>query len=58
MEKPSVCISGYRMPPPKGCPLSVYDLMVKCWEAEPKDRPHFVQLHADLNTIRTQARNN
>ena len=23
--------SGYRLPPPPGCPRSIYRMMVKCW---------------------------
>ena len=23
--------SGYRLPPPPGCPLLVYQLMIQCW---------------------------
>ena len=25
--------SGYRLPPPPGCPRKIYDLMIKCWWA-------------------------
>ena len=23
--------TGYRLPPPPGCPKAIYDVMIKCW---------------------------
>ena len=23
--------SGYRLPPPSGCPRAIYRMMIKCW---------------------------
>ena len=33
--------SGYRMPQPAKCPQGLYDLMLKCWQAEPGNRLRF-----------------
>eukprot|EP00731_Ephydatia_muelleri_P017701 Em0010g799a len=33
--------SGYRMPPPPGCPKEVHSIMNRCWMYEPEDRPNF-----------------
>ncbi|XP_047137660.1 ephrin type-A receptor 3-like isoform X1 [Hydra vulgaris] len=33
--------SGYRLPPPMGCPRVVHDLMLNCWEKERSKRPLF-----------------
>lgn len=41
--------SGYRMQRPEGCPPPVYDMMRKCWEWAPEDRPSFKELSATLN---------
>ncbi|KAK2171480.1 hypothetical protein NP493_1060g01042 [Ridgeia piscesae] len=44
---------GYRMPAPDGTPDACYSLMVKCWEYEPRDRPHFDVIYRELQQIRT-----
>uniref|UniRef100_A0AC11C816 Discoidin domain receptor tyrosine kinase 1 n=1 Tax=Ovis aries TaxID=9940 RepID=A0AC11C816_SHEEP len=33
---------------PPACPLSLYDLMLRCWSREPEQRPPFSQLHRFL----------
>uniref|UniRef100_A0A3B3DM12 Tyrosine-protein kinase n=1 Tax=Oryzias melastigma TaxID=30732 RepID=A0A3B3DM12_ORYME len=34
---------GYRMPRPPKCPMSLYEIMMKCWSLEPEDRaPSFI----------------
>ncbi|KAG5678000.1 hypothetical protein PVAND_007711 [Polypedilum vanderplanki] len=40
--------SGYRMERPQGCPPEVYELMRKCWQWNPADRPTFKSIHHDL----------
>ena len=39
---------GYRMPPPKGCPEMVYNLMQECWLYDEEERPQFADLHRML----------
>ncbi|XP_065899401.1 uncharacterized protein [Dysidea avara] len=36
--------TGYRLPPPPGCPRTIYRIMVKCWNPEPRSRPQFAQI--------------
>lgn len=36
---------GYRMDRPASCPASVYELMMRCWQWDPKDRPSFKEIH-------------
>ncbi|XP_065899226.1 uncharacterized protein [Dysidea avara] len=36
--------TGYRLPPPPGCPRAIYRVMIKCWDPEPKSRPQFGQI--------------
>ncbi|XP_058029606.1 tyrosine-protein kinase FRK [Ahaetulla prasina] len=36
---------GYRIPQPANCPLELYNTMLQCWNAEPKERPTFETLH-------------
>ena len=43
--------SGYRMQRPEGCPQPVYDMMCKCWEWAPDDRPSFKELSDTLNSM-------
>lgn len=38
----------YRMDRPAGCPANVYELMMKCWQWDPKDRPTFQEIHNSL----------
>lgn len=33
--------AGYRMDRPDGCPAALYEIMLKCWQWEPKKRPAF-----------------
>lgn len=31
--------NGYRLPSPKGCPSSLYKIMLACWDEDSKERP-------------------
>ncbi|XP_053172628.1 tyrosine-protein kinase Fes/Fps [Scomber japonicus] len=42
---------GYRMPAPHGCPVEMSRLMNSCWQYEPRNRPSFKKLRADLSAI-------
>lgn len=39
---------NYRLPQPSNCPLQFYNIMLECWNAEPKERPTFETLHFKL----------
>jgi len=39
---------GYRMPQPDGCPNDLYQNMLRCWKADPEERPTFESLQYDL----------
>ncbi|XP_029012038.1 protein-tyrosine kinase 6b [Betta splendens] len=39
---------GYRMPSPDNCPEFLYNIMLRCWSAEPEDRPDFKMLTVQL----------
>ncbi|XP_018538383.1 protein-tyrosine kinase 6b [Lates calcarifer] len=41
---------GHRMPRPAKCPDSLYRIMLKCWSAEPEDRPNFKYLKVQLDS--------
>ena len=43
--------NGYRLPKPELCPESVYELLLKCWSAKRKDRPSFMEILLDLDSI-------
>ncbi|CAI8019033.1 Ephrin type-A receptor 8 (Fragment) [Geodia barretti] len=36
--------TGYRLPPPPGCPEAIYNLMMDCWNPDPAERPTFQQI--------------
>ncbi|XP_022061629.1 tyrosine-protein kinase Fes/Fps isoform X1 [Acanthochromis polyacanthus] len=42
---------GYRMPAPHSCPVEVSRIMNSCWQYDPKNRPSFKKLRAELSTI-------
>ncbi|XP_065903482.1 uncharacterized protein [Dysidea avara] len=45
----NVLRSGYRLPPPSGCPKLIYKLMIRCWHPHPKSRPASVLIVKYLN---------
>lgn len=32
---------GFRLTPPSICPTSIKEVMIKCWEWDPQNRPTF-----------------
>ena len=42
------------MPAPEGTPDDIYHLMLRCWEYEPENRPHFDQIFSAIDNL-TQA---
>merc|ERR1712141_363831 len=48
--------SGYRMPAPDGTPDEMYQLMLRCWQYEPEDRPHFAEIHASVDLLYNRTR--
>ncbi|XP_054163853.1 tyrosine-protein kinase Fer-like [Oppia nitens] len=43
--------NGYRLPCPPRAPQNVYQLMSRCWDYEPENRPHFSEIRQLLNDI-------
>eukprot|EP00727_Mastigamoeba_balamuthi_P014758 m51a1_g9908 putative tyrosine-protein kinase fes fps (895) ;mRNA; r:95091-98772 len=48
--------SGSRLPQPQRCPKAVHDLMMCCWDHDPKKRPTFGQVRARLDECLAAAR--
>jgi ephrin-B len=42
--------SGYRLPPPPGCPRGVYQMMIHCWHPDSSRRPTFDQILDEIST--------
>ncbi|XP_038074861.1 tyrosine-protein kinase receptor Tie-1-like [Patiria miniata] len=42
---------GYRMPKPENCADEIYDLMMKCWQPRPSQRPSFKEITAALQKM-------
>ncbi|KAL4218853.1 Tyrosine-protein kinase abl1 [Mactra antiquata] len=42
---------GYRMERPQGCPAHIYQLMMRCWQWDPKDRPTFHDILLSLENM-------
>uniref|UniRef100_A0A8C6TFX4 Protein kinase domain-containing protein n=1 Tax=Neogobius melanostomus TaxID=47308 RepID=A0A8C6TFX4_9GOBI len=45
-----------RLTIPTSCPASFAELMKKCWQADPKERPHFKQVQQTLETMANDSR--
>ncbi|XP_045603848.1 tyrosine-protein kinase Fer isoform X3 [Procambarus clarkii] len=45
--------SGYRMLAPPSTPEEMYQLMLKCWQYDPENRPHFPEIYASVDNIYT-----
>jgi len=43
--------AGYRLEKPEHCKRELYNIMVKCWEKEPKERPSFSDLVRDFEAL-------
>ena len=43
---------GYRLPKLKDFPDELYELMLQCWNQDPKERPSFSEILKKLNEIR------
>eukprot|EP00731_Ephydatia_muelleri_P018689 Em0011g729a len=41
--------TGYRLPPPPGCPFMIYYIMIKCWNPDASSRPYFSDIHMSLS---------
>jgi hypothetical protein len=48
VEVGNAVLNGERLPKPKKCPQELYDLMLKCWNARPAERPTFRELLSEL----------
>ena len=47
-------LRGGRMDRPSECPESIYNMMLQCWQIDPKDRPRFnsiVQVIENISDI-------
>ncbi|XP_038066663.1 angiopoietin-1 receptor-like [Patiria miniata] len=44
-------LDGYRMPKPDNCADEIYDVMLKCWQEQPSNRPSFRKLVEILEEI-------
>uniref|UniRef100_A0A1X7TR88 Tyrosine-protein kinase catalytic domain-containing protein n=1 Tax=Amphimedon queenslandica TaxID=400682 RepID=A0A1X7TR88_AMPQE len=42
--------SGYRLPPPPGCPKPMYKLMIQCWNPDTHNRPSFSDISSSLSS--------
>ncbi|XP_061682761.1 protein-tyrosine kinase 6b [Syngnathoides biaculeatus] len=50
-EADELVSGGYRMPAPPACPPFLYEIMCKCWHADPALRPDFWQLKEQMYNI-------
>ncbi|XP_063894407.1 tyrosine-protein kinase receptor torso [Helicoverpa armigera] len=52
---PRLLRGGYRLPRPAHCSPLLYDIMLSCWRAHPRDRPTFAELHQRLDELLNSA---
>ncbi|XP_023368489.1 tyrosine-protein kinase Fer [Otolemur garnettii] len=43
---------GYRMSAPQNCPEDIFQIMMKCWDYKPENRPKFTDLQKELTAIK------
>ncbi|XP_023068025.1 tyrosine-protein kinase Fer [Piliocolobus tephrosceles] len=43
---------GYRMSAPQNCPEDISEIMMKCWDYKPENRPKFSELQKELTIIK------
>ncbi|XP_045133429.1 tyrosine-protein kinase Fer-like isoform X2 [Portunus trituberculatus] len=43
--------TGYRMQAPLNTPDTMYQLMLKCWQYDPDNRPHFPEIYSSVHDI-------
>ncbi|XP_063846963.1 LOW QUALITY PROTEIN: tyrosine-protein kinase Fer-like [Scylla paramamosain] len=43
--------TGYRMQAPINTPDTMYQLMLKCWQYDPDNRPHFPEIYSSVHDI-------
>lgn len=43
--------NGYRMERPDNCNVELYDIMISCWRATPKERPSFMDLRIKFDKM-------
>lgn len=46
--------SGYRMESPEGCPSQIYEVMLRAWSVEPKDRPSFADALIEIEKLESE----
>jgi hypothetical protein len=44
-------LRGYRMEAPLNCPTEIFEIMSRCWDATPSNRPTFGDLLMTINEI-------
>lgn len=49
---------GARLKIPSPCPKELENMMLRCWNSDPKERPSFTTLHHELNIINENNYNN
>ncbi|KAL3613153.1 hypothetical protein CASFOL_043000 [Castilleja foliolosa] len=52
---PRLLRAGYRMPKPNNCSQQLYDVMLSCWSAKPRNRPTFSELHEKIDELLNRA---
>ena len=52
---PQKILSGFRPKQTEKCPEAIYDLLMKCWAANPMDRPDFAWIRAEIEKLREYA---
>lgn len=49
-------MSGKRLPPPPGCPNTIYQILRECWNADPHGRKQPQAVMRDINQILYQGK--
>lgn len=51
VEIRDILLDGERLGRPERCPADVFDLIQRCWQANPQDRPTFAQIYNQVQQV-------
>jgi serine/threonine protein kinase len=51
VEAAEKVLEGYRLAKPASCPDAMYEIMMRCWKENPKERPTMEKIVVDVQAV-------